>query len=553
MIDLIYQIYKNFTELEQRLFLIALTAFLVSGIMWTTLNFYSKTISVPTLSGLYKEGTVGQPTAVNPILTTNDVSRDLIELLFSNIIDLTENYKTSEDGRIWKITLKENLRWSDGKPLTSDDVIFTIDTIQNPETQSPLFLTWQGVVTDRLSEREIEFTLRTPYAFFIDNLRGLKIIPKHIFGTIPAGNFRLSVFNLEPVANGPYKFLSLEKRRDGFITDYHLITNEYYSLTKPHIKKFNLKFYQSVADLITAFNQKKVDGFGGLNPKNIPDLKLNHIILEKILPRYYAIFLNKNTSPALEDQNVPAALNLATNKQKIIDSIFNGKALIVNQPFLSIIEGYDSTADPGWEFSLEKAAELLDKAHWILDPKTGSRNKKIGKQTYALEFSLVVPQIHFLTETIDILKEDWAKIGVKLNPIILNPTDVTNEVIKTRNYQMIIFGNNLKNNPDIFSFWHSSERFYPGLNLALYNNKKVDALLESIRKNPDNSESRKKEISKLQKLISDDQPAIFLYSPTYLYVTPKDFGGFEEKTIAIPSDRFKNINQWYLETERVFK
>ena len=117
---------------------------------------------------------------------------------------------------------------------------------------------------------------------------------------------------------------------------------------------------------------------------------------------------------------------------------------------------------------------------------------------------------------------------------------------------MIIFGNVLRNNPDIFSFWHSSERFYPGLNLALYDNKKVDALLESIRTNSDETK-RNEELFQLQKMIIQDQPAIFLYSPTYLYVGPKNLGGFEEKTIATPSDRFESVNLWYLETTRVFK
>jgi len=521
--------------------------------MWLTLMFYSRTVTVPAASSLYKEGLVGQPIAVNPILVgTNDVDRDLIELLFSDLIDLAESYKTSENGQSWKIILKENLRWSDGKPLTSDDIIFTIDSIQNSESKSPLFLTWQGVVVDRLSEREVEFTLRTPYAFFLDNLKDLKIIPRHIFAVIPLENFRLSNFNLEPVGSGPYKFISLEKKKDGFITDYRLTANEYYPLPKPHIENFDLKFYQSAADLINAFNQKKIDGFGGLNPKNIDELKLNNVILEKIIPRYYAIFINKNTSPSLEDKNVIAALNLATNKQKFIEEVFSGRALIVNEPLLPTIEGYDRSANSEWEFSIEKAGGILDKSKWTINPETGIRGKKIGKQSHFLEFSLVVPQIPFLNETVKIMTEDWKKIGVQLNPIILNPTDIASELIKTRNYQMIIFGNILKNNPDIFSFWHSSERFYPGLNLALYNNKKADNLLESIRKNLD-GESRKKELAQLQKLINEDQPAIFLYSPTYLYVAPKDFGGFEEQTIATPSDRFENVSQWYLKTARIFK
>ena len=398
----------------------------------------------------------------------------------------------------------------------------------------------------------MEFTLRTPYAFFLQNLKDLKIIPKHIFGVIPVENFRLSNYNLEPVGSGPYKFISSEKQKDGFITAYHLAANEYFANEKPYLKNFDVKFYSGSSDLIKAFNRKLIDGFGGLSPKNIGDLKLSNEILEKSIPRYYAIFLNKNAKTSLNDKNVVSALNLATDKKNIINQVLGGRALIANQPILPIMDGYDRLSDPGNEFSIEKANDLLDKSGWAINEKTSVREKKIGKQTETLEYSIIVPQIPFLTETTDLLKEDWAKIGVKLNPVILNPTDVSSEVIKTRNYQMIIFGNILRKDPDIFSFWHSSEKFYPGLNLSLYDNKKVDALLESIRKNLDEN-SRKEQLSQLEKLISDDQPAIFLYSPAYLYVAPKDFGGFEEKTINMPSNRFQNVNQWYLKTTRAFK
>jgi peptide/nickel transport system substrate-binding protein len=521
--------------------------------MWEILIFQTKTIAIPVASNRYYEGIVGQPIAVNPVVfKTNDADRDLVELLFSSLLDLAESYKMDATGQVWNIVLKSDLRWSDSKPLTSDDVIFTIDTIQNLNIRSPLFLMWQGVIADRVSEREIEFTLRTPYAFFLDNLRELKPIPKHIFGIIPAENFHLSNFNLEPVGSGPYKFISLAKKKGGFITEYRLATNEYYALEKPFIKEFIVKFYPNSAELLAAFNLKEIDGFGGLNTKNIEDLRLGHTILEKMIPHYFAIFINKSADPSLEDDDVIAALTLAVNKQAIIEQVFDKRAIIANLPILPMIEGYDESIDPGNEFSPEKAGDLLDKAGWKLNSETGIREKKIKKENKPLEYSIIVPQISFLAETIDIIKKDWAEIGVKLNPIILNPADIANEVLKTRNYQMIIFGNVLRNNPDLFSFWHSSESFYPGLNLSLYNNKKVDALLESIRKNFD-KKSRKEDLSRLQKLITSDKPAIFLYSPTYLYVGPKDFGGFKEKTLVTPSDRFKNVNKWYLETTRVFK
>ena len=553
MLAIIYQIFRSFTETEKKIFWGVLAIFIISSILWGFLVLQNKTIPVPIQSNLYREGMLGQPINVNPVLAgTNDSDRDLIELLFSDLLDLTESYTVSDDGQTWKMKLKADLRWDDGKPVTADDVIFTIDTIQDSGSRSPIFPTWQGVIVNRISEREVEFTLRTPYAFFLNNLQELKLLPKHIFGSIPPENIRLSNFNLEPVGNGPYQFSSMEKRKDGFITDYHLETNRYFAGEKPYLENLDIKFYASSDELINAFNLKRIDGFGGLNPKNVNDLKFGNQILEKLMPRYYAIFLNKNTKPSLVNKEVLKALELATNKEKIIGEVFNGRAIVINSPLPAIIEGYDRNTDPGHEFSLEKAIEILSKDKWLLNEKTQVREKKVGRQMETLEYAVIVPQISFLTQTVEIIKEDWAKIGVKLNPIIMNPEDILNEVIKTRNYPMILFGNVLKGNSDIFSFWHSSERFYPGLNLALYENKKVDALLESVRKNLE-AEDRIKDLSQIQKLINEDKPAIFLYSPAYLYAGPKDLGGFEESVLITAADRFENVNKWYLETTRVFK
>ena len=231
--------------------------------------------------------------------------------------------------------------------------------------------------------------------------------------------------------------------------------------------------------------------------------------------------------------------------------MFRGKADAIGGPILPYTEGYDAEAYKSEPESLEAAQKLLDDDEWTLGDD-GVRAKKSGKLTARLEFEMIVPQIQFLLETASIIKEQWAKAGIKLTLIPVNAAEVGEQYIKTRNYQMLLFGNILKNNPDVFAFWHSSEKFYPGLNLSLYENRKVDALLESIRKDFD-PESRKVSLSKLQSLILDDHPAIFLFSPHYLYVTNGKLRGFDVKTLTTPSDRFQNVSQWYLKTKRIWK
>ena len=268
------------------------------------------------------------------------------------------------------------------------------------------------------------------------------------------------------------------------------------------------------------------------------------------MPRYYAIFINQNMNEALKEKAVRKALAMATDKNKMVNEVFNGRAEIVNRPITSTIEGYKNLGSEN--FSLEGAAEILEKEGWKINQETGVREKKSGKNTLKLELQLIVPQIQFLTDTADLIKTDWGKIGIKLDLIKLNPSDINEDVIKNRNYQMLLFGNILKNNPDIFSFWHSSEKFYPGLNLSMFQNKKADESIEAIRKEMD-VEKRIGKIGDLQDIIKDESPAIFLFSPYYLYASIKDLNGLDEKLLITPSDRFKNVNEWYLETSRVLK
>lgn len=550
---LFYTVFKGFTRLEKYVFLGALFVFLAASFFWLTSIYYSRTIEVPLKSKQYSEGLIGQPVFINPVISaTNEIDNDLAEIIYSNLMELMNHYKVSEDGMTWNVFLKNDLLWSDGKPLTSDDVIFTIDTIQDSSSRSPLYQSWQGVVAERVSELEIEFTLRSPYAFFYDNLNDLKIIPKHIFGVVPPANMRLSNYNLEPIGSGPYKFSSYIKRKDGFITEYRFDINKNYSLEKPYIQELTIKFYSSATDLIKAFNNKKIDGFGDLNPKNIKDLKLNHQLIEINMPRYYAIFFNPAAQPLFKEKTIRTALELATDKKNIIEKVFEGKAMIVNQALMPTMSAYEPEINAVEEFSAEKSREILESTGWQINNETGIREKTVNKNKIKLEFDIIVPQIPFLMETANLIKSDWQNIGVKLNPIILAPNDINEKIIKTRNYQMLIFGNILKNNPDIFSFWHSSEKFYPGLNLALYENKKVDELLESIRKKT-GKQNRDQDLKELQSILYSDKPALFLFSPVYLYVAPKNLNGFEEKNLAMPSERFKNINKWYLKTRRIFK
>lgn len=544
-----FQLFKTFSKTERRIFLAGLVIFIIAFSFWITRSYERFTVPRPNSGGTYTEGLIGQPSLVNPTITATDVDRDLAELLFAGLLDLADQYEISADQKNWTFNLKEGRVWSDGEPITSDDVIFTLELMKDSDARSPLTSTWQGVVAERLSERQFRLTLKTPYAFFLDNLKSLKIIPRHVFEVIPPANLRLSEFNLEPIASGPFIFNSLKRRRDGFITYYNLIRNENFAGQKPLLKEFWFRFFSNKEDLLDAFNQREIDGFGGLEFKDLKDIRVGHRILKIALPSYYAVFFNPALNAQLKDRDIREALTLATDKNRIVHEVFSDDALIIHGPIVPTISGYAPNIYKNEETSFDKASAILENNGWRRD-EDGIRFKTIDRKKMRLEFEIIVPQVEFLLKTVEIIKADWEKIGVRLNPVVLRPSEITGDIIKTRNYQILIFGTIIKNNPDVFSFWHSSERFYPGANLSLFANKTIDGLLESIKIELD-QEKRQISIAKIQEIIHKERPAIFLFSPLYIYVTSKKLGGFETDFIASRPNRFENVSEWHVKISRL--
>jgi len=521
--------------------------FVVSFILLSVNFINRKTINLPVSGGEFTEGLTTQPIFINPILATSDADRDLAQLLFEDVLSLSDSYKFEDERKTIRIRLKENLFWSDGQPLTSDDVIFTIETIQNPDTRSLLLNAFKGITTQRVSERELTLTLPIPYSFFESTLKELMPIPKHIFSEIPATNLKLSNYNLEPVGSGPFKYVSYKKQKDGFIISYSLALNKY-AVNKPFLKNFNVSFYADEEKAKNAFNAGQIDGLGGISQKTLNEIVAPHQTFKLDLPKYYAVFINQNANDALKDINVRTALDYATDRRSIIDKVFDGLATEVVGPLTPSMEGFNQELTGQNVFSLDKANQLLDKGGWKLN-ENGTREKTSGKNKTLLEFNLVVPDNSLFVDTANLLIENWQKIGVKIN---LTKMASLEDVVQSRDYQMLLFGNIFGRNTDPFSFWHSSERFYPGLNLSLYENKTVDALIEKLRADFD-PQAKLVDWKNLQTIIINDQPAVFLLSPKYLYITNKKLKGIEETIIPVPNARFDNVNKWYLKTVKVFK
>ena len=527
-----------------------------AGVSWWRISYLENTKVVPTKGGILREVMVGQPQSLNPLFALlNDADRDISELIFAGLLkydqegslikDLAKDYKISKDGKIYEFTLKDNLFWSDGEEITTQDIVFTIESVRNPEVQSPLRLIWQEVKVEKTDNKTIKFILPNPYPPFLENFT-FKILPYHIFNKVSP-----QAFILEPPQNltssGQFEIKVIEKDSENKIRKIILERNPNFHGKASFLEKIEITFIPTTGDFPTWKN--KALSFAGISSEQKSIFKENFNIYKLSVPRYFALFLNQNKS-ILSQKEVREALAFATPKNEIIEKILLGEARIIDSPFLpeNRIEGDFKQ----YKFNLKKAQEILEKAGWQDKDKDGIREKilKEGEKATPLKLILFTVEQEELKKAAEIIQARWKEIGVKLVIRTLEPTKLLQENIKERKYDILLFGQGLSIIPDPYPFWSSFQKEYPGLNLSLYQNKDIDELLKNSREEL-NSKKRRGLLQKAQQKITDDIPAIFLYSPYYLYAVRDEVKGIDGKYIVDPSKRFINIENWYIYEKRV--
>lgn len=561
-------VWKSLSPKEKLLVYAFSLAIIISVIILGVKFYYSNTESAPRSGGAFREASLEAPRFINPVLAqVNDTDRDITRLIYSGLVrynkdgtlvgDLAESYSI-ENNTIYKFTLKENILWHDGEALTADDIVFTIKIIQDPKYASPIRSNWQGVEAEKIDEKTVLIKLTSTYSPFLENTT-IGILPKHIWENISPKSFALADENLKAIGSGPYKFNNFQKDRDGNIISYSLRANKKYYFDPPHIEQINFKFFESETDALKAIKSGEIDSMSLISGYNSEKLaNRNDIEIRKFsLPRYFAIFFNQSNSKILKEKVVREALAISINRTELIDLATNGQAQSAYGPIVRELLGYNPQVEEKYEFSPQEAKRRLEAANWKDINGDGIMEKRFdsAEEPTPLEFTLTTvgwPGFSELEKAANALQRQWEEIGVKVNIEIYPPGELQQNFIRPREYEALLFGQIVGIDPDPFSFWHSSQKKDPGLNIALYENKRTDKLLEEARQTFD-SKTRSDKYVEFQNIIADDLPAIFLYSPTYLYPVNKNVNGISEGKISDPSWRFADINEWYIKTKRIWK
>ncbi len=522
-------------------------------------------VPAPARGGAFSEGVVGSPRFINPLLAITDADNDVTSLVYSGLLkatpqgdflpDMAAHFEVSGDGRIYTVSIRQSAVFQDGTPVTADDVIYTVGKAQDPALKSPQRANWDGVTAEKTDEHTVRFTLRTAYAPFVENLT-LGILPKHLWQDVSNEEFPFSELNTMPIGSGPFTVKRVDRSASGIPTAYMLSSFNRYALGEPYLGSITLHFYQNEDDLISALKSGAVEAGSGVSPEALSRLKGFNVISAP-LDRVFGVFFNQNQAAVLRDTAVRKALNDSVDRADLVASVLSGYGAPVSGPIPPTISGETVTlgASSTAAYALALAARTkLMAAGWKEGPD-GFLEKKSGSgknaSTATLAFTLATGNVPELRAAAEYLKKQWAKVGANVTVQIFDQGDLSENVIRPRKYDALLFGEVVGRGLDLFAFWDSSQRNDPGLNIALYANPAADAILAKLR-TASSDRVRQDLYAQFAAQLSKDVPAVFLYAPDFVYVFPKNIEGLQLGFVSVPSDRFLSAPGWYRHIDRVW-
>lgn len=512
---------------------------------------------VPARGGTLTEGAIGAPQYINPVLARGSTVDELLtHLIFRGLMtvdgegrvvpDLAKSITPADDGKSYTVKLRPNLYWSDTERLTSQDAVFTFETIIDSAYKSPLAGVFKGVTVAALDDQTVVFTLPAASNGF-PSLLTTGLIPAHAWADTSPETFALAELNTKPtISNGPFRYQSLTKDRNGTIHSYTFVRNKSYAGSAPLLDKVIVKFYPDQPQALEALSAKSVDSLGNINLSDVSKIAKHDVITPFPLTQLTGVFFNQGKNPALKTKEVRQALATAVDRTPIIDQVLHGFARPVVGPILPGSLGYNEFLKR-FDFNLATAEKMLDDAGWKKNDQ-GIRQKGAQQLTFVFT-SVDEPISNGIAER---LLANWRAIGAQVEHKKIEAGHIQKDVIRPRQYETLLFSQRYDIDVDPYPFWHSSQQRDPGFNLAVFFNKKIDQDLEDGRTTT-SVEQRRTDYLDFQNILAEEVPAIFLYQSEYLYTHQSSLRGMTVKRLASGADRVLNIDNWYVKRKLAWK
>jgi len=507
----------------------------------------------PAFGGTYVEGVAGAPLYFDPIIAATNVDQDVSGLVFTGltrferdgtiVADLASSFEADPTGKIWTFTIRSDANWQDGAPVTADDVMYTVGLLQDPAYTGPFADAFRGVTVEALAPKIVRFTLPDVYAPFAASTT-VALLPAHLLGKVAFADLARQPFNVQPIGTGPFRVSEVDSRQ---VT---LVRSDDFYRTKPararaYLDKVVLRFYRDGSEALAALARGEVDATGGLSPQDASRARTLKSVDLFSLPTndFTALFLNVRPSKAVfRDLAVRRAIATAIDRGKVLQAAVDGRGTVADE-FVPPPSWAFARDIPRYPFSATDAKALLDAAGWIDHDADGIRDKG----GVALKFSISTSDEPQRVAAAQRIAEDLGTVGMKIDVVTVPFAELVDRVARQREFDALLVGITVGNDPDPYPFFHSSQVNDPGDDFSGYSTLAMDRLLEQARKTVDQTK-RRDLFAQVWTAIATDVPVVFLYYTDYLYAQSHTLQGFRVAPVNDPPQRFWNVEDWYVKT-----
>lgn len=495
---------------------------------------------------------LSDPEQLNP-LTSNDASASTInQNIFQSLLTrdprsleleplvATARPAIAEDKLSYTFKIRPDVHFQDGRPLTGEDVLFSIKAIKCPLVNAPfLRVYFDSVIDARLvDEYTIRFTIREPYFLNESVLGGIDVLPRHYYDPenflkdvsiadlrkpadeLPPGvkkfadNFNKN-FSRNPMGSGPYKFQSWKTGREiELIRDQNYWGNGKAGIDQPYLDRYKYRIINNPDAALVRLKSGSLDEMG-LTPvqhvrgSDSQRFKSQFRKYDYFSPNYSYIGWN-NDHPIFRDKQVRKAMTHFTNRKQMVKTILFGLGEVVEGPIYFFRPEYDKSL-PSYAYDPAKAMQLLSEAGWRDSDGDGVLDKVIDGENVPFRFEIKVNSGNPTRKSVALsLQDELRRYGVAATVRELDWTIFLGDV-KTRKFDAVLLGWAMPvSEPDAYQVWHSSQSANNGSNHIAYKNARVDQILEQYRREFD-EQKRIELYREFQRILSDEQPYTFLF------------------------------------------
>ena len=531
----------------------------------------------------YVEGALGAPGSVTPLTARSQVDRDLVALLFSGLVrngpdgtvvpDLAERWSVDKTGRTWTVDLRADARWHDGQPVTAADVLYTIQTMQDPAYTGPSSTSWSEVTVTASSPRRVVFTLQTPLGGFLQALTQ-PLAPAHLLADIPVEALADDPFGRQPVGSGPFALVemtdtsaSLVAAADFTAADEEASADPSSSATtdslsspvpthrpsrpKPYLSGMEFRYYTDPEKLAADFRDGSLDAVSGISRQLAAALGADPGTRLLRYPGSTLTAVLLNLRPSHREFASPAvrtALLKAIDRGRLIKEAYAMSAASATGPIPPSSPLFDPAADPLVTYDRKAASKALTAVGWT--------HKKDGwylpKAKTPLTIEVVSPTQDTnpgLFKATEAVIRDWAALGFTVTHVALPPGQFVTDRLATGTFQVAVVDVTVGLDPDLYPLLASSQTLTGGSNVMGVQDRALDALLAKARA-PGTDAARKAAYSALQKQLATGRYLLPLAFADEVVVAHDTLEGPLLRQASDPSDRFWDVLTWRLAVDR---